>query len=179
MPERPFDNVIEFRELPHQNPFFTRAYWVFDAIYNLTEEQAERLQKLIPFKVEWAELPDGNEIVTLKTLEQSELKASRPSKIYKIPEYSEGREYLRQKNQPTTIAGVSTTWIEQSDTSTHKEFHEILYNIEQALGFGSAEVTSIDHEFVRANVMSPHISKTIRSMVGLPRQKVVGEATEQ
>ena len=50
MPERPFDNVIEFRELPHQNPFFTRAYWVFDAIYNLTEEHINHMNNVLGIK---------------------------------------------------------------------------------------------------------------------------------
>ena len=179
MTERPTDNVIEFRELPHQNHFFTRAYWIFDAIYNLTEEQAMRLKELDAFKVEWIELADGNEIVTLKILEDSELKGARPSKIYKIPEYTEGREYLKQKNQPDLVGGVSTTWVELIDPETHKEFNEILYNIEEALDFGSAEVTNIDQGFVRTKVMNPHISKTIRSMVGLSRQKVINTAAEK
>lgn len=177
MSEIPTAQIINFPPLQYPNPFFVRAHWVFNELYDLTEAQAENLKHLGRYKFEWETLVDQNEIMTIKIFEITPGKGERVSKIYKIPEHTSGREYLRSKNNPDPL--VTTTWVEPIEGNDNSDIGRLLHEVEEALGFDSAEVYGIEHTFTRPHIMHPHVSETIRTMVGLPAQNIEQISAEQ
>ncbi|MDO8335391.1 MAG: hypothetical protein Q7T74_01230 [Candidatus Saccharibacteria bacterium] len=176
--------IIPMQELSYANAYFDRAYCVYDALSEIfTARQKMELHVMDRFLISKIELADKNEVITITISPPDNSEASQP-KVFKIPEWAHGSDYLRYKNQYSDRDEIQ--WVEAGHQS-NPELHEFLNKLENIFNFGTAEVVELGQEpmdedveaaIIRQLAMQPHISKAIRSMVGLPRQKVVSAQVE-
>lgn len=171
MAENP-TNVVEFPHVSYANPYFTRAYGVMWAIDDMTAQQALTLRNTVgDFSIASEEFFDENEVITISTFGREPYKQERPKAIYKIPEHSKGTSYLLEKNKPKSML-LQPVWVE-SFSDVPEELSALLKAAEKILGFGGGELIDIQSGEAPTNrkqLVAPHISQTVRKMIGLARQ---------
>ncbi len=176
--------LIPMQELSYANAYFDRAYCVYNALSDFhTAQQKMDLHPIGRFLIASTELADKNEVITITIPAPDGSETTQPQ-VFKIPERTQGSDYLRYKNQYSDRDYIQ--WVEAGHQS-NPELHKFLDKLETIFNFSTAEVTELGRDpvddeveaaIIKQLAMQPHISKTIRSMVGLQKQKVIGASLE-
>ena len=158
---------------------------MYDALSNIyTAQQKLELHLMGEFLISSIELADKNEVITITISTPNDGESAQPT-VFKIPERAQGSDYLRYKNRYSDRDEMQ--WVEAGHQS-NPELHAFLNKLENIFNFGTAEIIELDREpmgyeteepIIKQLAIQPHISRTIRRMVGLSRQKVVGANSKQ